>query len=66
MSSVWECSRNDIATNLSVFIAAGAVWLFNSGWPDVVVASCLVFLLLRSAWRVIAAAKKELKTHSAN
>ena len=26
MSSVWECSRNDIATNLS-FAAAGAVWL---------------------------------------
>ena len=27
MSSVWECSRNDIASNLSVFVAAGAVWL---------------------------------------
>jgi Co/Zn/Cd efflux system component len=25
MSSVWECLRNDIATNLSVFEAAGAV-----------------------------------------
>ena len=23
MSSVWECSRNDIASNLSVFVAAG-------------------------------------------
>ena len=26
MSSVWECSRNDIASNLSVFVAAIAVW----------------------------------------
>ena len=26
MSSVWECSRNDIASNISVFVAAGAVW----------------------------------------
>lgn len=61
MNSVWECSRNDIATNLSVFIAAGAVWLTNSGWPDIVVASCLVVLLLRSAFRVITSARAELK-----
>ena len=57
MSSVWECSRNDIATNLSVFVAAGAVWLTGSGWPDIVVASCLVLLLMRSAISVIASAK---------
>jgi len=61
MNSVWECSRNDIATNLSVFIAAGAVWLFNSGWPDIIVASCLVALLLRSALRVISSARAELQ-----
>jgi len=60
MSSVWECSRNDIAANLSVFIAAGAVWFTGSGWPDIVVASCLVVLLMRSASRVIRSAMKEL------
>jgi len=57
MSSVWECSRNDIATNLSVFVTAGAVWLTASGWPDTVVASCLVLLLMRSAIRVLLSAK---------
>ena len=62
MSSVWECSRNDIATNLSVFIAAGAVWLTNSGWPDILVASFLVVLLLRSAIRVITSARMEIYT----
>jgi len=56
MSSVWECSRNDIASNLSVFVAAGAVWLTGSGWPDILVASCLVLLLIRSAIRVITSA----------
>ena len=60
MSSVWECSRNDIATNLSVMIAAALVWFTGSGWPDMVVASCLVILLLRSATRVIKSARKEL------
>jgi Co/Zn/Cd efflux system component len=61
MSSVWECSRNDIATNLSVFVAAGAVWLTGSAWPDLVVASCLVILLMRSAFRVLSSALKELR-----
>lgn len=61
MSSVWECSRNDIASNLSVFVAAGAVWLTNSGWPDIVVALGLVWLLLRSALRVISGARRELR-----
>jgi Co/Zn/Cd efflux system component len=61
MSSVWECSRNDIATNLSVFLAAGAVWAFGSGWPDVIVASALVVLLLRSSMRVISSALRDLR-----
>ncbi|MBI1990515.1 MAG: cation transporter, partial [Betaproteobacteria bacterium] len=26
MSSVWECSRNDIASNIAVFAAAAGVW----------------------------------------
>ncbi len=61
MSSVWECSRNDIASNLSVFVAAGGVWLTGQAWPDRVVAAALVVLLLRSAWRVIASARTELR-----
>jgi Co/Zn/Cd efflux system component len=60
MSSVWECSRNDIASNLSVFIAAGAVWVTGLGWPDILVAACLALLLMRSALRVMISAKQEL------
>jgi len=60
MSSVWECSRNDIASDLSVIVAAGGVWLLGSGWPDIIVALALVILLYRSAFRVISSAKKEL------
>ena len=61
MNSVWECSRNDIATNISVFVAAGAVWFFDSGWPDMIVATVLVIFLLRSATRVISSALIELR-----
>lgn len=61
MSSVWECSRNDIASNISVFVAAAAVWATGSGWPDIVVALCLVLLLIRSSLRIIASAMAELR-----
>lgn len=61
MSSVWECSRNDIASNLSVFLAAGAVWITGSGWPDIVVALGLLLLLTRSAIRVISSAMRQLR-----
>jgi Co/Zn/Cd efflux system component len=61
MSSVWECSRNDIASNLSVFVAAGSVWITASRWPDILVALGLVSLFMRSASRVIRSALMELR-----
>lgn len=61
MSSVWECSRNDIASNAAVFIAAGGVWLTRSGWPDVLVGLGLSLLFLRSALRVLRRAVAELR-----
>lgn len=68
MSSVWECSRNDIASNLAVFAAAGAVWLTASAWPDLIIGLGLAALFVRSAVRVTAGALRELRTppvHSA-
>lgn len=64
MTSVWECSRNDIVANLSVFFAAGAVWLTGSGWPDIVIALGLVMFLMRSAFRVLSSARTALRTTS--
>jgi Co/Zn/Cd efflux system component len=60
MSSVFECSRNDIASNLAVIAAAIGVWTFNSGLPDIIVASLLAALLLSSSARVVKAALSEL------
>ena len=61
MSSVFECSRNDIASNLSVVLAAIGVWLFDSGLPDIIIATLLAALLLTSSARVIKGALFELK-----
>jgi cation diffusion facilitator family transporter len=60
MSSVYECSRNDIATNLSVILAAVGVWLFNSGLPDIIIGGLLAVLLLNSSARVIKEALSEM------
>jgi len=62
MSSVWECSRNDIAGNIAVFVAAFGVWMSDSQWPDLLVAAGLLVLLLRSSWKVVSAARVGLRT----
>lgn len=56
MSSVWACSRNDIASNISVFVAAGGVWAFDSAWPDLIVGFALALLFLVSAVSVLRSA----------
>lgn len=63
MSSVWACSRNDIASNIAVLVAAGAVWLTHSGWPDILTGLALALLFLRSAVKVIRGSIAELKRH---
>lgn len=60
MSSVYECSRNDIASNASVILAALGVWVLESGWPDIIIAALLAALLLNSSARVIRGALVEL------
>jgi Co/Zn/Cd efflux system component len=37
MRSVWLCSRNDLLANVSVLLAAGAVWVTMSPWSDILV-----------------------------
>ncbi len=61
MSSVWECARNDIASNLAVLVAAGGVWLTSSGWPDLAAGLALAALLLWSAGRVVRASAQSLR-----
>ena len=61
LASAWECSRNDVAEGLAVIAAAGAVWVFDSGWPDLIVAIALLALFARSATRVLLRAWTETK-----
>ncbi len=56
MSSTFECSRNDVASNVGVLIAAGLVALTRSVWPDIIIGGIIALLFLRSAWRVLGSA----------
>lgn len=60
MSSSWECSRNDVIEGFAIIGAAALVWLFDSVWPDIVVAVILLGIFLRSAARVLRSAWLEL------
>lgn len=60
LASAWECSRNDVYEGFAVLAAALGVWLFEAGWPDLIIAMVLLLLFLRSAWRVLRSAWLEL------
>jgi Co/Zn/Cd efflux system component len=64
MASAWECSRNDVFEGVAVLAAAAGVWWFEAGWPDLLIASALLVMFLRSAWRVFRAAWRDLKTQT--
>jgi Co/Zn/Cd efflux system component len=53
MSSVWECSRNDIAANIAVFAAAGGVAL-TTRMAGYSVGLALALLFLKPAAKVLA------------
>ncbi|HEL2956941.1 TPA: cation transporter [Stenotrophomonas maltophilia] len=53
MKSTFECSRNDVAANLGVLVAAGGVALTGRGWPDIAAGVVIALLFLKSAVGVI-------------
>lgn len=60
MASTFECSRNDVTSNMGVLIAAGLVAVLNSPWPDILIGSAIALVLLRSAFGVIARAGEQI------
>ena len=50
--SAWGCSRNDVYEGFAVLAAALGVWLFDAGWPDLVIAVVLLLLFLHGMARL--------------
>jgi Co/Zn/Cd efflux system component len=53
MRSAWVCSRNDVAGNTGVLMAAGAVALTGSPAPDIAIGLLVAGMFVHSAARVI-------------
>ena len=62
MASTFECSRNDVISNVGVLAAAGAVAAFHSPWPDNAIGTIIAALFLRSSFNVIRSALPALRT----
>lgn len=61
MASTFECSRNDVISNCGVLIAAAAVAVSGSPWPDILIGSAIAAIVLRSAVRVLGDAIPQLR-----
>jgi Co/Zn/Cd efflux system component len=61
MRSAWICSRNDIAANAGVLVAAAAVALTGSGWPDAAIGLAVAALFGSSAIAVMRDALRGLQ-----
>jgi Co/Zn/Cd efflux system component len=64
MSSVWECSRNDILNNVSIIVASILVWITNLGWADIAVGLILSLLLIKSSFKVLKTSYAQMKISS--
>ena len=60
MASTFECSRNDVISNVGVLIAGGLVAALDSPWPDILIGSAIALVLLRSAFRIIGRAGEQV------
>ena len=65
MASTWECSRNDVISNVGVLAAAGLVAATSSPWPDIIIGLAMAAVVLRSAVRVLGESVPQLKAQGA-
>ena len=65
MASTFECSRNDVISNVGVLIAAGLVAATNSPWPDIFIGLAMAAIVLRSAVRVLGGSVPQMKSDPA-
>ena len=56
----WICSRNDMLANCGVIVAALLVPVFNSAWPDWLIAAAIALVVLQSASKIIKEANSQL------
>lgn len=64
MRSTFECSRNDVISNVGVLLAAAGVAISGQSWPDISVGLIVATLFLRSAVSVLREAWPQVRGRS--
>ncbi len=65
MRASWIFSTNDVLANLGVILSGALVAWVSSRWPDIIIGSLIVMLILRGVWMILTDAKRELREHEA-
>lgn len=60
LRSTWLCTRNDLAANVAVLLAAAVVARTGAGWPDWIVGIAIACLFLRTSVTVVREALSDL------
>lgn len=63
-ASTFECSHNDVTSNIGVLIAAAAVAVLASPWPDILIGALMAVIIFLSSRRVLTEAIPQLRTES--
>lgn len=58
--SIWICSRNDAIGNIAVMIAAFGIYTSGTVWPDIIVATVLIYLAISGAIQILNRAVKDM------
>ncbi|WP_210394713.1 cation transporter [Motiliproteus sediminis] len=61
MRASWLFSANDVLVNLGVMVAGGMVSWSASPWPDLLIGSVIVLLVMRTGARIVVDAQRELR-----
>jgi len=61
MRASWIFSKNDVIANSGVIIGGLLVWTLDSRWPDLVIGSLIVLVILNGARNIIIDAKNKVK-----
>ena len=65
MASTFECSRNDVISNVGVLVAAACVAALASPWPDILIGAVMALIIFRSSARVLTEAIPQLRAERA-
>ncbi|BAO44385.1 cation transporter [Thiolapillus brandeum] len=60
MRASWVFSKNDVIANTGIILSGLLVWLLDSRWPDLIIGSLIVVIILRGARHIILDAQQEL------